>query len=91
MLRAGDLVGRQLLSADDECVARSDVALYRFDDGSLQEVVSADPRLRAALTDIAATRQAVPASSGAPSTLAPGLGGGRPPLIPRLRHLFGRR
>jgi hypothetical protein len=42
-LRAGELVGRQLLSGDDECTAHSDVALYRFDGRALEEVVAADP------------------------------------------------
>ncbi len=92
-LRAGELVGRQLLSGDDECTAHSDVALYRLDDHALEEVVAADPQLGAGLSAIAAARQAALAGSGNPSPLVPGPGEAQSSvrLVPRIRHLFGRR
>jgi small-conductance mechanosensitive channel/CRP-like cAMP-binding protein len=92
-LRAGELVGRQLLSGGDECMAQSDVALYRFDDRALEEVVAADSELGAGLSAIAAARQAALAGSSTASTVAPGQGVARSPVrvVPRIRHLFGRR
>jgi len=90
-LGAGELLGRRLLPDGDECLAESDVALYRFDDRALDEVVAADARLGDDLAAIAAARRAAVVDPGAPSTPRHGEGRSSIRLAPRIRHLFARR
>jgi CRP-like cAMP-binding protein len=84
-LRAGELVGRRLLPRHDGCTAHSEVVLYRFDDRALEEVVAAEPHMRAGLSAIAEARQALFKTS---SSLAPA--DGAPAPSARLAGLFGR-
>jgi len=90
-LGAGELVGRRLLSADDEYTARTDVALYEFDDRVLEEILGAEPELEADLAAIAAARQADLAGSGEASHPTRDGRDAASSLVPHIRHFFGRR
>ena len=87
----GELVGRRLLSADGECTARTDVALYEFDDRVLEEVLRAEPELEAGLSAIAAAREAALAGSDDSSIPTHDRRDAESSLVPRIRRLFGQR
>jgi CRP-like cAMP-binding protein len=90
-LGSGELVGRRLLSADDECTARTDVALYEFDDRVLEEILGAEPELEAGLSAIAATREATLAGSENSAIPTHDQRDAEFSLVPRIRRLLGQR
>ena len=56
-LGAGELLGQRVLPGTSDCTARSEVVLYRIDDGTLEELLAGHPELAAGLAAIAAARR----------------------------------
>jgi small-conductance mechanosensitive channel/CRP-like cAMP-binding protein len=88
-LHRGELVGRSVLPAYEACTAQSDVVVYALARRGLEDALTAEPRLGAGLSAIAAARDAAlrsDAAPGAPATAAP-----RARALPGLQRLLRRR
>ncbi len=70
-LGAGELLGQRVLPGTSDCTARSEVVLYRIDDGTLEELLAGHPELAAGLAAIAAIRSTISGGLAAPGFVAP--------------------
>jgi len=90
---ADEIIGQRLISKGEQCVAHSDVALYRLDRCVVDGMLAADSQLAGRLSAITAARQAAFDELGRSSGAGPrDLTARRPVrLASGIRELFGRR